>query len=349
MKLLFLMLPAILLTATLTRAAPAQSLDPILLEPSTAAPQPKPPPPPVTQKLPPTRKPAQTPVEIPSPPKPADKPRTIFIDKDARRLTLSGRFTGTAGAIELAACTTAGKDFLAAVLLDASAPEIAAAMKSLGFAPGKVPVADPKTAFASAPEGESVDLFLEWDLSVRNRTLPYRVHAEELFWDRAADRTLPLAHWLYAGGARVRDQTSDSEMFTADLSGSVATINPLDTSALFYYAGPLDSTQAWHANPALHPPKGTPCQLIVQPLPKPEAPAPQPVAPTPPNNVAPTPQTTATPAPQVPTHAEKPPDPDSQSRPPVNAFTDPLDPAGPAPRSPRDTPRSSDTDGKPAP
>ena len=240
---------SVLLAVAMASAAPGQSLDPIYLgsdSPTTAAPAKR--------------------ADAASDTAKATEP-AVEIDKEAMRIAVKGRFTGTAGAIELGACAKGGRTFLAAVVLDARPGQIADAMTALGIEPGQVPVADRKNATATLPTGREVNLFVQWHTTVKTELLLRRVRLEEFFWNRATDKVLPDSPWVYAGSTFVRDKTTGTGLFVADLSGSVATTSRLDTSALFYYGGTLPERQVWQANPAARPAPGTACRLIIEPVP----------------------------------------------------------------------------------
>jgi len=333
---------AMLLTALSAGLLWAGPLDPLLLEPPDMP----------TEK---PDRPASAPATAPpqSPEKP--KSKTIETDKEARRLTVMGQFIGASGVIELGACAKGGKTYLASVVLDARPSEIAEAMKALGFEPGQVPTVDLKNGTASAPQGPKVIIYVEWETALREGKVVRRIRLEHLFWERAGDRLLPDSPWLYAGGQRVRAEGSDSELFTADLSGSVATTNRLDTSALFYYGGELATVQAWRANPGQGATAGTPCRFVVEPVvePKPPAesappqtpgpqPAPQPTPqPPPPNSAAPpVPATQPSAPPQEPRPAETHAAPPGPAAPP--APRQPGPDAAPGANRPAEQPSSTD-------
>jgi len=207
---------------------------------------------------------------------PADNPATqatqppraaaVEIDKEKSRLVVRGSFLGTSGLVELGATSSRRKQFLAVILLDTQPSEIARAIEDLGVQPGKVPVADPRTMTATRPEGRKVDLLVEWETTVLGKTVQRQVRLEEFFWDRSKDKQLPESPWVYAGSTLVQGPEFDFAIFVADLSGSVATINRMDTSSLFYYGGELPPTVARRANPQLKPRAGTSCRLVIQVL-----------------------------------------------------------------------------------
>ena len=224
----------------------------------------------------PEAKPAEPAAGKPKSVAPADKPPTkttqppsaaaVEIDKEKLRLVVRGSFLGTSGLVELGATSSRRKQFLAVILLDAQPSEIARAIEDLGVQPGKVPVADPRTMTATRPEGRKVDLLVEWKTTVLGKTVQRQVRLEEFFWDRSKDKQLPESPWVYAGSSIIRGPEFDFAIFVADLSGSVATINRMDTSSLFYYGGELPPTVARRANPQLKPRAGTSCRLVIQVL-----------------------------------------------------------------------------------
>jgi hypothetical protein len=248
-------------------AARAEPLGPVLLESGSQ--------PPGGSQTPaqPTAatQPQKSPTAQPTSPATKPAPKAVEVDKAAGRVSVAGRFTGAVGVVELGACAKGGKTYLSVLALDAQPSQIADATKELGLKPGSVPTADPKTGSASEPTGPKVRLFVEWNIKADGKTVPRRAPLEEFFWNRTKDDVLPQGPWIYAGSATVRDEASDSELFVGDLSGSVATISRMDTSALFYYGGALPSGQGWHANPDLRKLGGQPCRLVIEPVPPPKA------------------------------------------------------------------------------
>ncbi|NIA22246.1 MAG: hypothetical protein GWP05_09865 [Anaerolineaceae bacterium] len=226
----------------------------------------------------PVKSPAERPAKTPKPASTAaksPKKTAIEIDREKSRLVVRGSFLGTSGLVELGATTNRRKKFLAVILLKARPSEIARAMKALGAQPGKVPVINPRATTATRPEGRKVDLLVEWEAMAAGKPIQRRARLEEFFWDRSTDRTLPESPWVYAGSSVVKGAESDFEIFVADLSGSVATINRMDSSSLFYYGGNLPPAAARRANPQLKPRAGTPCRLVIQVLAEPEPPEPK--------------------------------------------------------------------------
>jgi hypothetical protein len=206
--------------------------------------------------------------------KTATKASTINIDQDHSQLTMTGHFVAATGMVELGACTKIGRTFLSLLCLDARPSEIADALKALGVAPGEVPIVNRPDSSIVPPKGRHVTLTVEWATTINGQASPRKERLERLFWNRAKDKLLPDGPWIYAGSKSIRDEASGFEIFVADLSGSVATINRADTSALFYYGGDTPAVQTYQANPAMRPPAGTACRLIVEVLPEEKPPEP---------------------------------------------------------------------------
>jgi len=217
----------------------------------------------------PASKPAKIPTKTPKPAPPAAKSPSktaVEIDREKLQVVVRGSFLGTSGLVELGATANRRKKFLAVILLEVRPTEIARAMKTLGVRSGKVPVVNPRAITATKPEGRKVDLLVEWEAIAAGKPVQRRARLEEFFWDRSTDRKLPESPWIYAGSSVVKGGKSDFEIFVADLSGSVATINRMDSSSLFYYGGNLPPTAARQSNPQLKPRAGTPCRLVIQVL-----------------------------------------------------------------------------------
>ncbi len=200
----------------------------------------------------------------PAPEAPTDD---LVIDRQGQRLTIAGTMTGTTGLIELGATSNARRTFLAAVKVSVPPSRIVEAMKALGVEPGQVPVADVASQTATEPKGRRVRLILHWDTEVDGGTMPRQAPLEHLFWNRSRGEPLPESSWVYAGGSAVGGDDPGGTLFVGDLSGSVATINRMDTSALFYYGGPAASGMSWYANTNLAVKGGMACRLEVLVLP----------------------------------------------------------------------------------
>ena len=333
-RLLTAILIPLLAVASFT-AALGQSLDPIILDPLAP---PKKTDGGVAKPVNAAAQEAPKPPARPAPqPQPTVKPKRFEIDKDARRLTVFGRFAGAAGILDLGACTGSGRKYVSALILDTGPAEIAEAMTSLDFQTGQVPVVDLKAGTTTAPQGPQVDIFVEWATLVGKQESPRRVRLEQLFWHRATDKVLGDAPWIYTGGKRVRADAGGDEILSAELSGSIAALTRDDTSALFYYGGDAPTTWRWQANPENRPPAGTPCRLVIEPVlpPKVEQPA-EPAAPATPSPEK-APQPAGTPEPQP-----KPPAPPAAVAPPTPAPSAPSDtPIAPLPLSPGDSSQST--------
>lgn len=218
----------------------------------------------------PKAKPAPAPADARKAAKPV---AAIETDLKNHRVSIRGYFTGTAGALELGACTTGGKTYLSPLGLAARPSKIAEALRTIGAEPGDVPVVDRRRGTATEPKGRKVTLFVQWHITRKNEVSLRRAALETFFWNRSADAAMAKGPWIYAGSKLVRDGTGGSGLFVADLSGTVAAVTRLDTSALFYYDGPSPRNDVWSATPGASPAKGTACRLIVELVPeaKPEA------------------------------------------------------------------------------
>jgi hypothetical protein len=217
-------------------------------------------------------KPAPAPTRTESQSNSSQDKDPLETDLKNRRVTVAGTFTGTVGTIELGACDKRGKVYLSAIRLNVRPSRITEALQAIGLAPGKVPVADRANSTATPPSGPKVDVFVQWHVTIGNELTLRRARLEEFFWNRQDDKVLPDGPWLYAGSTFVRDEASGSGLLAADVSGSVASINPMDTSALLYYGGDMPRNDVWNANPNLRPAAGTPCRLIIEPVPDPRKP-----------------------------------------------------------------------------
>jgi hypothetical protein len=178
----------------------------------------------------------------------------ILLDGNKRQISLNGWVNMSEGLVELLACAPGGKVHESVLVIDVEPYHLQVALLLLGLeARGNLEYqGDPKT-----PEGDPVEIFVEWMDSTNGETKSYR--AEDLVYNVKKDRPMKHTHWVFTGS-----QVVDS-VFVAQLEKSLVTTyhdpftildNPLPTGA--------DDT-LYEANRFLVPPKGTGVKMIIRP------------------------------------------------------------------------------------
>ena len=205
------------------------------------------------------------------------------IDTQSRSVQVTGRVNMDHGAVELLACTPAGKVHESVLCLDVEPYHLQVALLLLGLArdesgdvvhrgPGKpagpdaeslpgapgganaggAPGDDP--AVSSTPRGDSVVVWVEWkDASGAARGM----RAEGLVWNVAEQKPMPRTWWAFTGSCIV------DGVFVAQREGSlIATY--FDSYALLN--NPLssrDNDDLFSVNHTVTPPKGTPVTVTL--------------------------------------------------------------------------------------
>jgi hypothetical protein len=155
---------------------------------------------------------------------------TIKVDEKTRTVHIPVRLTGARGVVEW--LLAAGERHKAAAVLvtDGSVADLAAAMARAGLAPGvrPEPVGEDR---ARPPRGAALAVTLvARDAAGRQKRIP----AERLLSRQSGGEPLAEGRWVYAGPQVV--QEADAEINVTELSGSLATTNLRDSSAMIYWA-----------------------------------------------------------------------------------------------------------------
>lgn len=119
----------------------------------------------------------------------------IIIDVNKKEIIVPGRLNMLEGPIEFIACTKGGMKAYESILeMETDAKSFNLSMILLGL--------DPKRGKAAAfhfdpspPQGDAVEIFIEWDTLDGKRT----VMAQELIHDMGTGKTFPTDHWVYTG------------------------------------------------------------------------------------------------------------------------------------------------------
>jgi hypothetical protein len=171
----------------------------------------------------------------PAPPKPAAQVR---VDEKARTVRIPARFTGARGMVEWL-LSAGGKHPATSVLVtDCPVRDVAAALAKIGLAAGvrPQPVGEDR---ARPPVGRraSADEVLFITVVVREAAGKETRTPAAGFLSRRTDGP-PLAGgdgmWVYVGPQIVRE--GDAEILVTEFSGSLATTNLLDSSAIIYWS-----------------------------------------------------------------------------------------------------------------
>ena len=153
----------------------------------------------------------------------------IQVDEKTRTVHIPVRLTGARGVVEWLLAAGERHKASAVLVTDRSAGEVAAAMARVGLAPGArpEPVGEDR---ATIPQGSTLTVtVIVKDAAGRQMRIP----AERLLSRRSGGEPLSEGRWVYAGPQVVLE--SDAEISVTELSGSLATTNLRDASALIYW------------------------------------------------------------------------------------------------------------------
>jgi hypothetical protein len=184
---------------------------------------------------------------------------SIRIDLKKRELSVAG-VVNDVQILEFLANTKGGfKAYESAIELDTNAVNFNVACLLIGLDPARAVRArqqfDPQ-----APQGDPVELFVEWDSTGSRR----RVRAEQLIYSRVTKLPLSEGPWVYTGSSFVSDTTRYLAEVDGTLVGFMHTPAPIIESPR-----PLDG--AWGdsmINPQLELKPGTQVQLVLRALPR---------------------------------------------------------------------------------
>jgi len=154
---------------------------------------------------------------------------TIQVDEKTRTVHIPVRLTGARGVVEWLLAAGDRHKASAVLVTDRSAGEVAAAMARVGLAPGvrPEPVGEDR---ATIPQGSTLTVtVIVKDAAGR----PTRIPAGRLLSRQSGGEPLSEGRWVYAGPQVVLE--ADAEINVTELSGSLATTNLRDASALIYW------------------------------------------------------------------------------------------------------------------
>jgi hypothetical protein len=208
---------------------------------------------------------AAAPAAQPAPPKPAAQVR---VDEKARTVRIPARFTGARGMVEWL-LSAGGKHPATSVLVtDCPVRDVAAALAKIGLAAGvrPQPVGEDR---ARLPVGRLPgDEVLIFEVVVRDAAgKETRTPAAEFLSRRADGPPLTAGDgmWVYVGPQMVRE--GDAEILVTEFSGSLATTNLLDSSAIIYWSPSSHGEAAPYASAfyasELPTEAGRPCEVQV--------------------------------------------------------------------------------------
>jgi len=154
---------------------------------------------------------------------------TIQVDEKTRTVHIPVRLTGARGVVEWLLAAGDRHQASAVLVTDRSAGEVAAAMARVGLAPGArpEPVGEDR---ATIPQGSALTVtVIVKDAAGRQMRIP----AGRLLSRQSGGEPLSEGRWVYAGPQVVLE--ADAEINVTELSGSLATTNLRDASALIYW------------------------------------------------------------------------------------------------------------------
>lgn len=211
---------------------------------------------------PPPRSPFDGPAPAPSPAERISKDvvrvGTILIDTAKKEFSVAG-FVNEVQVLEFVANTKGGwKAYESALEMDTNAVNFNVACLLIGLDPS-VAVGSTRQFDPRAPQGDPVEMFVEWDEGGK----PRRIRAEELLYNRVTKQTLPEGPWVYVGshfgqGNRYQAETEGT------LVGFMHTVAPI-------IENPRPVAGSWGdtgINPELNLKPGTQVKLIVRAMPR---------------------------------------------------------------------------------
>lgn len=193
----------------------------------------------------------------------ADRPPAIAVDVAARTVRIPVRPTRARGVVEWLLAASGKHKALAVLVTDGSARDVADAFAKAGFDGGEHPAPVGDDA-ARGPAGPAVRLALV-ARSADGREV--RIPAERLLAATSDGKPLAEGRWVYAGPATL----DDGKVFLSGLSGSVATTNLRDTSAMIYWvpaqaeADGIHYVKAFYARPGAVPAEASEWVLEIRP------------------------------------------------------------------------------------
>lgn len=177
----------------------------------------------------------------------------VTLDKNSREITMPGRINMVSGIIEFFACNPMGRTHESLLILDIEPLHLQLALIELGLKYGSNLryQGDPR-----APKGDSLEIFVEWKIAGTKE----RHRAEELILNDEQKRPMQKTNWVFTG-ARVANG-----VFTAQTTKNIiATMRDPDSIINHPLPGGTNTTDFYHANPAILPPRGTKVKVIIVP------------------------------------------------------------------------------------
>jgi hypothetical protein len=205
-----------------------------------------------------------------APPAAPQKPAApVRVDEKARTVRIPARFTGARGVVEWLLAAGGKHPVTSIFVTDASVRDIAAALARTGLAAGSRPQPAGEDR-ARPPAGHPVEI----NVMVRDAGGPEtRIPAARFLSRRSGGDPLGDGAWIYVGPQVIRE--GDANILVTEFSGSVATTDLRDSSAMIYWVpGPGGDTALYFsAYYASNVPisAGTACEIEVRPSASPGA------------------------------------------------------------------------------
>ncbi|MBE3069906.1 MAG: hypothetical protein IMZ66_06690 [Planctomycetes bacterium] len=165
----------------------------------------------------------------PPAPAPAKPAPAITVDEKTGAVRVPVVPTGARGVVEWMLAAGMRHQAASVLVTPCAAKDVAAAMAKAGFKPGvrPVPVGDDRARQAAGTA-------LEIDVVVKAADgKESRVPASRLLSARSTGEPLGPGAWVYVGPQVIRE--GGAEILITELSGSIATTNPRDSSAMIYW------------------------------------------------------------------------------------------------------------------
>jgi hypothetical protein len=189
----------------------------------------------------------------------------IRLDEKSRTVTVPATFTRAKGVLEWL-LASGNKHATASVLVTArSARDLAAALAKVGLTPGvrPEPVGEDR---ATRPAGQALEITV---VARAADGKVARTPAEKFLAAKSSGEPLGPGGWVYVGPQVLRE--GDVDILVTELSGSIATTNLRDATAVIYWVGESDDRQpyvtAFYASSQPLPAEGTAVEVEIRAAP----------------------------------------------------------------------------------
>lgn len=177
----------------------------------------------------------------------------VTMDANSRKITVPGSVNMVSGIIEFLACGEMGRTHESLLILDIEPIHLYLALLALDLKPGMNLryQGDPRV-----PKGAPLEILVEWEIAGKKE----RHRAEELVLNSELKRPMQRTNWIFTGARLV------NERLTAQTTKNIiATMRDPDSIINHPLPGGKNTTDYYHANPDVLPPRGTEVEIIIKP------------------------------------------------------------------------------------